>query len=308
VLRSLSGGSSRSASARSMRSGKALLNAPTSDSARSDKTTPMADAAPLCEGDTLIIEAEPLFAERHKHDEGYTRVAVVPGSEAPELDLRDSVGFYAAVFGLVMMVIASSLEWMPILPLSIIIAFSLVAIGCITADQAWMCIKYRAILTIMVAFGLGSALDNTDVSDIIGAVLVQVGEATNSYIFLCAVFFLTALLACLVGSTPAIVLLYSSLRIVRIPGLVPGQILCILMLGAACSFSTPVGFATNLMVQARVGYKFSDFTLLGGVLTLTVGFTACGVAVLLPPSFFPATLTNTTSATYHEQCEGYYCY
>jgi hypothetical protein len=45
--------------------------------------------------------------------------------------------------------------------------------------------------------------------------------------------------------------------------------------------------------------------MLGGILTLAVGFTACTVAVNLPPEFFPRTITNTTLPP---NCEDEYCF
>ena len=78
------------------------------------------------------------------------------------------------------------------------------------------------------------------------------------------------------------------MRSVQVPGLVPAQGILAVMIGASCAFATPIGYQTNLMVCTKGGYRFADFGGLGGVLTLVVGFTACGVLYAMPHDMLPA--------------------
>jgi di/tricarboxylate transporter len=55
-----------------------------------------------------------------------------------------------------------------------------------------------------------------------------------------------------------------------------------LMVGASCSFISPVSYQTNLMVYGPGGYKFVDYVRIGVPLTLLVGI----VTVLLVPLIF----------------------
>jgi len=250
-------------------------------------------AAPLQAGDTLLIEADDDWKEMHNRHTGYSLITVVPGSLPEELPAKTkpawliSLQFYASVLSLVLMVVVSIMDWMTILPLSFFLSAGLLSIGCITPEQAWTAIKYRVVLTIMAAFGLGAALDNTDVADIIAAFLVQFGDATGPFPFLLLIFSVTALLSFLVGSTPAVILLYAAVRIANVDGLSIGQSMLALMLGAVCALATPVGFATNLMVQARAGYVFGDFFVLGSLVTMAVGLTSCSIILALPESMLP---------------------
>jgi len=263
-------------------------------------------ASGLQAGDFLLVEADDDFGEAHKSDKSYALITLVPGSvRAPtsedaaastKPEWLEQFQFWMSILSLVLMVVVSITGLIPILPLSFLLMFSLISIGCITPEQAWLSIKYRVILTIMAAFGLGDALDNTDVADIIAAALVSTGEVVGPWFFLVIVFMVTALLSFLVGSTPAIILLYASVRLTsNVPGLKISQSLMALMLGAVCALATPVGFATNLMVQARAGYGFGDFFVLGSVVTATICLVSCSIILILPDSLLPEVVTNTTS-------------
>ena len=54
------------------------------------------------------------------------------------------------------------------------------------------------------------------------------------------------------------------------------------LIGASCSFLSPVGYQTNLMVFGLGGYRFSDFTRVGAPLTLATLITS---AVIIPLAF-----------------------
>jgi di/tricarboxylate transporter len=49
------------------------------------------------------------------------------------------------------------------------------------------------------------------------------------------------------------------------------------LVGASCSFLTPIGYQTNLMVYGLGGYRFSDFTRLGLPLTITCALVTSAV-------------------------------
>ena len=55
------------------------------------------------------------------------------------------------------------------------------------------------------------------------------------------------------------------------------------MVGASCSFISPMGYQTNLMVYGPGKYSFIDYVRIGVPLTILVGV----ITVLLAPVVFP---------------------
>jgi di/tricarboxylate transporter len=102
--------------------------------------------------------------------------------------------------------------------------------------------------------------------------------------FLLLIFLFTSLLSCIVSNAATVVLLYSVLRTVEVEGLRPAQLMLVMMLGASSAFATPIGYQTNLMVLARGGYRFGDFAILGGGLTVVTGVSVASVVWALPES------------------------
>jgi len=62
-------------------------------------------------------------------------------------------------------------------------------------------------------------------------------------------------------------------------GVNPMPFVVAVMIAAAASFATPVGYQTNLMVQGPGGYRYSDYVRFGGPLSLLLWI----VAVLVIP-------------------------
>ena len=57
-------------------------------------------------------------------------------------------------------------------------------------------------------------------------------------------------------------------------GIDPKHAAMVVMVGASASFATPIGYQTNLMVQAPGGYRFVDFMRIGLPLGVITGIVA----------------------------------
>jgi len=263
------------------------------DDAASTWTTSEATSAHhvLHPGCTLLLEAPDMWVENHRTSRSFALLGVVGGT-APTtasgaagalLPEKTAARFKlaASLLALVALLALSSTGTVSLLPLALALAFFLVGVGCITLEQAWRSISFRVLLTIACSFGLGSALQETHVSAILASGLIVLAPV-GAFPFLLLIFFFTSLLSCVVSNAATVVLLYSVLRDVQVDGLRPAQTMLVMMLGASSAFATPIGYQTNLMVLARGGYRFGDFAMLGGGLTLLTGFAVSLIVWALP--------------------------
>ena len=80
-------------------------------------------------------------------------------------------------------------------------------------------------------------------------------------------------------------MLYHVLRKVRVDGLRPAQPMLVLMIGATCAFSTPIGCQTNRMVMRPGAYRFGDYARLGLPLTVFIGFVVATLTAAMPEAW-----------------------
>ena len=66
-------------------------------------------------------------------------------------------------------------------------------------------------------------------------------------------------------------------------GLDPRAFVVAVLIGASCSFLTPIGYQTNMMVYGLGGYRFGDFARLGAPLTLITAVTTLAVLPIAIP-------------------------
>jgi di/tricarboxylate transporter len=99
------------------------------------------------------------------------------------------------------------------------------------------------------------------------------------------VFAVTAGMAAFIGNQASAALaLPLSLALADGGGMDPRPFAMCVVFAASTSFSTPIGYQTNVMVWGPGNYRFADFVRLGVPLTLVVGVVALiGLSVFYLP-------------------------
>lgn len=143
-------------------------------------------------------------------------------------------------------------------------AAAMVIAGAITAEEAIRAIDHKIILLIAAALSLGIAMQVSG-----GAAFLAHGVALalgdfGPAVVLSGFFLLTACLANVL-STKATAVLFTpiAVAIARDIGVPPEAFAVAVVFAANCSFASPVGYQTNLLVMAPGGYKFKDFVRAG---------------------------------------------
>ncbi len=229
--------------------------------------------------DTLLLEARPDWVQRHRHSPDFLLVSDVAGSEAPRFDLALRAWVILAA-----VIISASVGWLDMLLAALLGAAAMLATGCLSLATARRSIDSQVLLVIACSFALGKALDVTGAAATLAHGVLDLPGDLHPWLVLGLAYLLVTMLTEVITNNAAAALMFPILLAVsEALGVSPMPFVITLMMAASSSFSTPLGYQTNLMVSGPGGYRFVDFLRVGGLLNLVVGV----VTVALTPLFFP---------------------
>lgn len=229
-------------------------------------------------GDTLLLEADPGFAERHRNSRDFLLVSALEDS-APRRHARAPL----AVAFLSAMVALAALGVLDILTAALLAAGLMVVTRCCTITEARRSIDWSLLIVIGAALGLGEALRVSGAAtDIAGAIFGLVGS--HPWVVLLVIYIITSLATEVITNNAAVVLVFpiamdaaARLDVSLMPFVIA------IMIGGSASFATPLGYQTNLMVYGPGGYRFTDFLRIGVPMNIIIGITAVTISPLVFP-------------------------
>jgi len=143
-------------------------------------------------------------------------------------------------------------------------------------------VDWVVLVTIAASLALGRALEVSGAAQSIADGVIGLA-GTNPWLILAAVYFMTMMLTEMITNNAAAVLMFFVAEAAaQNLGVDFKPFAITIMMAASASFSTPLGYQTNLMVLGPGGYKFMDYIRVG------VPLNALGmiVTVALTPIFF----------------------
>ncbi len=229
-------------------------------------------------GDTLLVEAGPTFVDKHKYSRDFLLVAALQDSAPP--DFRRAP---LALAILILMIVAATLEWVPLFEASFIAAGLMVATGCLTMQSATRSIEYHIVAGIAASFALGVALMESGAASMIGDGLLRAAVG-NPWLALAALYVTTMIVTELITNNGAgVLMLPIALSIAESAGVSFMPFVIAVMVAASCGFTTPIGYQTNLMIYGPGGYRFMDFFRFG----LPLNIMCCIITLLVVPRVWP---------------------
>lgn len=187
----------------------------------------------------------------------------------------------APVAGLIFLstVLLASLGIMSITVAAITGSILLIATGCLNIRQATRAIDRKIILLVGSMLGLGVALQATGGAQFIADQLLRVPFADIPLAMAALMFILIAFLtnilsnnACAILFTPIAMNMAINL------GVDPIIFAVTVVMAANCSFASPIGYKTNLLVMGPGHYRFRDFMKVGIPLVLVLWVTYIFIA------------------------------
>jgi di/tricarboxylate transporter len=225
-------------------------------------------------GDTLLLEASPRFLEQQRSNRDFYLVSEVSGSTPPRHDQA-----WIACTVLAGMVLAATLELVPMVAAAFVGAAVVVGFGCISSSEARRSIEWESLLLIAASFGLAKAMEKTGLDEAIARSTIA-AAGNDPRMVLAAIYFVTMLFTELMSNNAAAVLIFPiAWQTAADMGVEPMPFVMAITVAASCGFATPMGYQTNLMIYGPGGDKFSDYVRFGGPLNLIV----MAITVLLAP-------------------------
>ncbi len=125
-------------------------------------------------------------------------------------------------------------------------------------------ISWDILMTIACAFAISKAMENSGVADLLAKSIISLGHDHGPYVILAAIFLITNIFTELITNNAAAALSFPlALSLSQQLGVNPMPFFVVICMAASASFSTPIGYQTNLIVQGIGNYKFTDFVKIG---------------------------------------------
>ena len=232
----------------------------------------------LEDGDTLLLQGNKKCVERLLKSSD-----LIVTSELTELYIRKDRAIIALAM-LVTVVALAALNIVPIFVATLIGAVGVVLGRCITIEEAYRAIDWRVIFLLVGILPLGLALEQNGAAIWLASAVMGHMVNYGPLIVLAALYLITAVLTESMSNIAAAgILAPIGISLAVAMGVDPRPFLVAITFAASTSFATPVGYQTNTMIYAPGGYRFTDFTRVGGPLNLIFW----GLAVLLIPRLWP---------------------
>jgi di/tricarboxylate transporter len=230
-------------------------------------------------GDILMLVADSGFGRRWRDHDGLLLVSQYGG---PVPIRREKALLVQVAAGALIVVAATNL--LDLTQAALVAAVAIVAGGVLSVREAREAVDFNTVMLVALSFGLGSAVDASGLDEVLALGLVDALSGLGDIGILLGILLATLLATELLSNNAAAILLFPvAAEASRASGVDFRALAVAILIGASCSFLTPIGYQTNTLVYGMGGYRFGDFTRMGAPLTLITIL----VATLAIPVFFP---------------------
>ncbi|MCU0661841.1 MAG: SLC13 family permease [Myxococcota bacterium] len=230
----------------------------------------------LRSGDTLLLEADEAFARRWSSSIHFYLVSEVADAQRVRHEKAPLV-----LGVLVAMVALPAFDILPMAVSAIAAAALLVLVKALSPASAKSSIDLSVIVVIACALGVGQALQSSGLASKAAELLLGSSRDTSPFVVLVLFMLATSVLTEIMSNAATAALLFPlAVEAATTAGFEARPLFIGIAISASCSFATPLGYQTNLMVYGPGGYKFTDFLRIGlvmNLLALVVGSLAIGL-------------------------------
>lgn len=250
------------------------------------------DEVVLREGDTLVVMADDTFVPTW--GESSVFVMLANGKDTEPVPGKKKRWF--ALILLILMILGATVGELPVtkemFPNIKLDMFFFVSVT--TIIMAWTkifparkytkYISWDILITIACAFAISKAMVNSGVADGVAGYIIGLSNDYGPHVLLAILFIITNLFTELITNNASAALAFPlALALSQQLGVDPTPFFVVICMAASASFSTPIGYQTNLIVQGIGNYKFTDFVRIG----LPLNIITFLISVFLIPLIWP---------------------
>ena len=228
-------------------------------------------------GDILLLQGNRNSIAALEEDKAFRILSDV---DKPNYNPRRARIAIAAFFG---SLVIATMGWVT-LPVAFLIGCVAVFLTkCITPEEAYREIEWKAIILIGSMLGVGGALEYTGAAQYLARQIVTMVGDQSPTLLLAGFFILTMLLTQpMSNQAAAVVVVPIAIQTAFQLGLNPRTFAAMIAVAASCSYITPLEPAC-LMVYGPGRYRFIDFLKVGSLLTVVIFI----ISILLVPLVWP---------------------
>ena len=220
-------------------------------------------------GDILLMIIGPDFSKRDYSHEFYL---VHPIEQQSFLKVDSKWKSWSSILVLTALILCVSTGILSMLTASAAAVCLFFILKIVTASEARKFLQLNVLILIASSFGIGSALIHSGTAEWIANGLVSLVHPLGKPILILAVMYLaTNLLTEFITNNAAAVIMFPiALEVAGKTEIDPTALAIIVAISASASFSTPIGYQTNMIVYGPGGYTYKDFLKAGLPLNIIV--------------------------------------
>lgn len=174
--------------------------------------------------------------------------------------------------------------WLPIYIAVVIGAACMILSRCLTMEEAYRYIEWKAVFLIAGMLPLGTALEKTGAARILAEGVVGVLGPFGPLAVLFGLMAITFIATSIIPTAALVVLMVPiALKTATGLGISPYGLMMGIAMAASSSFTSPISHPANVLVMGPGGYRFIDYIKVGVPLTLVVMV----ILLVMIPIFWP---------------------
>jgi di/tricarboxylate transporter len=177
--------------------------------------------------------------------------------------------------------------WLPIYIAVVIGAAFMVLTRCLTMEEAYRYIEWKAVFLIAGMLPLGTALDKTGAARLLAEGMVAALGPYGPHAVLFGLLAITFIATSIIPTAALVVLMVPiALKTAASLNISPYALMMGIAMAASSSFTSPISHPANVLVMGPGGYRFIDYIKVGLPLTILIMV----VLMLVLPIFWPLSL------------------